>query len=143
MKAARLAVASISTASMGKVRCQLLWCLEAGTLATIGCVPQFDRTLEGEGKAALKRKLPGEKKRVLPSEKLSDRSRDLSVISKVLDGSYAAPVKAITSSEPEPAPAHNRKKRSKSSSSRGKSPAKNSARGKSKKAGKGNKRARK
>lgn len=62
MKAARLAVAQVSTASMGK----------------------FDNELPGEPK---KKRQIGPRKKRLPVEKLDHKSRDLSVLRRVLGGS--------------------------------------------------------
>ena len=59
MKTARLAVAQLSTASMGK----------------------FDGNLKHEPK---KKKLPGDKKPLLPTEKVSDKDRDLEIVRFVL-----------------------------------------------------------
>lgn len=65
MKAARLAVASISTASMGK----------------------FDKRLAGASPKEQPKELPGAKKRPLPNEQHGDKARDLDVIRRVLEGS--------------------------------------------------------
>lgn len=61
LKTARLSVAQLSTASMGK----------------------FDRGIKHEPK---KKKLPGEKVALLPTEKITDKARDLDIIKRVLGG---------------------------------------------------------
>ncbi len=93
MKAARLAVAGISTASMGKVRHWLPQVLlhQHTHKNCLVCfvVLQFDKRLDGESNKDA-RKLPGEKKRALPAEQHLDKARDMDVIRRVLDGSIDA-----------------------------------------------------